>query len=204
MVFLCILVEPQRSRQKSRNKQRNGETTLNTRQSSANTPQARLEPPPYSPEDTDISRGRQTYRTEYSNDRLARSLSRNRSSSSKHTSRRSVTPSRTLHVIQRNPNSPQKEARNRPQSLHLELTSEYQNLAARRSVSPAGSLASSSSTTSRASSRRSLVIVAPSNVLNGDRSTIQEGTIQKKCRSVSATQELNVQAPSPLKVKLTG
>ena len=164
--------------------------------------QFKPEPPAYSSIESESPRGRQSYRSEYTPDsRLARSLSRGRRNPSQ---RSSVTPSRSLLVIQRRSTSPERQARTRPVSLNLDQCVRVDTLPD-RPPSPAGSQASSSSTTSRASSRRSLVIVAPSkSVLTTERARIEEGTVSRRNRSVSATQELNVRAPSALKVKLTG
>lgn len=94
----------------------------------------------------------------------------------------------------------------RPASLHLDISvattpTPRRRHASDRAPSPAHSLASTTSATSRASSRPSLIIVPPkAGVLNSQRSTVQEGTISKNTKIISASQALKVHAlpPSPL------
>lgn len=72
-------------------------------------------------------------------------------------------------------------------------------------ASPTGSFRSTvSRASSRASSRTSLIIVPPRETLSAEPSSIREGRIMKKPRTLSATEELKVRACSPLKVKLSG
>lgn len=98
-----------------------------------------------------------------------------------------------------------------PQRYHADGRNSLRNTSLDRSsrqasgsrVSPAGSVTSLNSASSRASSRQSLVIVPPRN--RSGRSEIRQGEITtKRVRSVSATQELKVTAPPALHVKLSG
>lgn len=179
----------------------------NINKSKTNPPVLKMESPPNRPSNpalVNVERsGRPIYRSEYKVKSLARSLSRGRLHPSP-----GEAPRPAIRYVLRNPPPP------RAHSMHREKVSSSPTLTRKRAasgghsraVSPTISISSTSTKGSSNGSRRSLVIVPPkSGVLNAERSTVEEGTVHtNKPRIVSAARQLNISAPSPLRVRLSG